>query len=179
MGHKREKPEVKEDISPNLIPMIDIMFLLLLFFMLGADMSQREKEELVLPNADKVKEEKKEAEKDLTIINIHHTTEKGVAFPFADNGGWCRDASHWMWAISGKDYNKDTIKPRLQILADESLEPNVDPQAKKRLSGRKVLIRADQNAPYGDIQKVIEYCGLAGMYKIEIGAAKPAPEKKH
>jgi hypothetical protein len=146
--------------------------------MLGADMSQREKEELVLPNADKVKEEKKEAEKELTTINIHHVTEKGVACPVADNGGLCREPSHWKWAISGKDYTKDTVRPQLQILADISLEPNVDPQAHKRLSGRKVLIRADQNAPYGDIQKVIEYCGLAGMYKIEIGAAKPAPEKK-
>ena len=39
--------------------MIDIMFLLLLFFMLGADMGQREKEELILPNADKIKDEEK------------------------------------------------------------------------------------------------------------------------
>jgi biopolymer transport protein ExbD len=178
MGHKREKPEVKEDISPNLIPMIDIMFLLLLFFMLGADMGQREKEELILANADKAKEEKKEAETGLTTINIHHQPDKGVVCPIADNGGICRDESHWKWAISGHDYTKDTIKPQLQILADLNLQATPDPVAKKRLSERKVLIRADQNAPYGDVQKVIEYCGNAGMYKVEIAAAKPAPEKK-
>jgi len=178
MGHKREKPEVKEDISPNLIPMIDIMFLLLLFFMLGADMGQREKEELILPNADKVKEEKKEREGSLTTINIHHQPDKGVACPIADNGGICRDESHWKWAISGHDYNKDTIKPQLQILADFNLQATPDPVAKKRLSERKVLIRADKDAPYGDVQKVIEYAGVAGMYEIEIGAAKPAHEKK-
>jgi len=180
MGHKREKPEVKEDISPNLIPMIDIMFLLLLFFMLGADMGQREKEELILANADKVKEEDKERHKgeSLTTINIHHNPGKGVACPIADNGGICRDPTHWKWAISGHDYDKDTIKPQLQILADLNLQAAPDPVAKKRLSERKVLIRADQSAPYGDVQKVIEYCGSAGMYKIEIAAAKPAPEKK-
>jgi biopolymer transport protein ExbD len=179
MGHKREKPEVKEDISPNLIPMIDIMFLLLLFFMLGADMGQREKEELVLPNADKVKDEKKDVEKNgLTTINIHHNPGPGVACPIADNGGICRDPSHWKWAISGHDYTKDNIKPQLQILADLNLQSTPDPIAKKRLSERKVLIRADLNAPYGDVQKVIEYAGSAGMFKIEIAAAKPAPEKK-
>ncbi len=179
MRHKQAKPEVKEDISPNLIPMIDIMFLLLLFFMLGADMGQREKEELILPNADKVKDEKKETEKNgLTTINIHHQPDKGVVCPIADNGGICREESHWKWAISGHDYNKDTIKPQLQILADLNLQATPDPVAKKRLSERKVLIRADKDAPYGDVQKVIEYCGVAGMYKIEIAAAKPAPEKK-
>ena len=49
MGFKTIKAE--EDVSPNLIPMIDIMFLLLLFFMLNADMSQRELEELTPPIA--------------------------------------------------------------------------------------------------------------------------------
>ena len=29
---KHSKPQLKEDISPNVVPMIDIMFLLLLFF---------------------------------------------------------------------------------------------------------------------------------------------------
>src|SRR5436190_12111590 len=100
-----------EYTNPNLIPMIDIMFLLLLFFMLGADMGQREKEELILANADKVKEEDKtrDLHVPLTTINIHHDPGKGVACPQADNGGICRDASHWKWAISGHDYNKDTI----------------------------------------------------------------------
>ena len=51
---RKHGPSVKEDVTANLIPMIDIMFLLLLFFMLGADMSQRELAELVLPLADTV-----------------------------------------------------------------------------------------------------------------------------
>ena len=76
------------------------------------------------------------------------------------------------------EYLDETIKPQLQILADLNLQSAPDPIAKKRLSERKVLIRADLNAPYGDVQKVIEYCGTAGMFKIEIAAAKPAPEKK-
>ena len=39
-----KKSKEAQHTNPNLIPMIDIMFLLLLFFMLGADMGQRELE---------------------------------------------------------------------------------------------------------------------------------------
>ena len=33
------------------------------------------------------------------------------------------------------------------------------------------MIRADQNAPYQFIQRVIENCGGVGLYKIAVGAA--------
>ena len=170
---KRKIPPVKEDISPNLIPMIDIMFLLLLFFMLGADMSQREFAEVVLPTADKAKEDKGENDPNApqTTVNISHDT--SVTCPVHDNGGTCREAGHWVWGIGGKNYDKTTLGPQLQLLADDALENDVDPKAGKRLSKRKVMVRADRTAPYGDIQKVIETAGTAGIYKIEIGAAKP------
>ena len=44
--------QAQNTISPNIIPMVDIVFLILLFFMLGADMGQRELEEVVLPQAE-------------------------------------------------------------------------------------------------------------------------------
>ena len=93
MGHKREKPEVKEDISPNLIPMIDIMFLLLLFFMLGADMSQRESVEVKLPLADQVKEDKEKVDPDPeTTVNIY--PDPGVNEEVFKNAATCRDAEN-------------------------------------------------------------------------------------
>ena len=57
------KAGASEHVNPNLIPMIDIMFLLLLFFMLGADMGQRELEEVMLPKAASMKEDKENKEK--------------------------------------------------------------------------------------------------------------------
>jgi biopolymer transport protein ExbD len=176
--HKRQKPEVKEDISPNLIPMIDIMFLLLLFFMLGADMGKKEHEALILPIADKIKEipKEKNLQNRQTTINIHHKDDVGVCPVFA-NDGICRDPTHWGWAIRGKQYTKETLRPRLEIEAAEAGLEN-EPGVKKQLSKLKVLIRADAKAPYGDIQKVIERCGEAGIYKIEVGAAKPPEEAK-
>jgi biopolymer transport protein ExbD len=35
------------------------------------------------------------------------------------------------------------------------------------------MIRADADAPYAIIQSVIESCAAVGLYKVEVGAAKP------
>src|SRR5215470_4595814 len=96
---KFQGPDVEESVACNLIPMIDIMFLLLLFFMLGADMSQRELEEVELPKADQVKEEAKVKDQNAARrvnVNIFHThTSTGTGCPTHDNGGVCRDMTHW------------------------------------------------------------------------------------
>ena len=178
---KHPKPTVEESISPNLIPMIDIMFLLLLFFMLGADMSQRELAgELVLPEAAQVPETDKNKVEgvEYTTINVHHETPDGSPCPVNANGGICREQGHWQWTIRGKNFNKDTLKEQLQIEAEMNMELVEDPVAHKKLSARNVLIRADSAAPYGDIQKVIELCGTVGIYKVEVAAARPAPPGK-
>jgi biopolymer transport protein ExbD len=177
---KREAAKAEESISPNLIPMIDIMFLLLLFFMLSADMSQRQLEEVVLPQASEVKQDdpnKVEGE-ELVTLNIHHATDKGVDCAVYANGGVCRDASHWKWAIYGHDYTQETIGQELLDIARLHMEPVDDPVAKTKLSSVKLLIRADSAAPYGDVQKVIESCGGAKIYKVEVAAAQPPAEKK-
>ncbi|MBK7874654.1 MAG: biopolymer transporter ExbD [Planctomycetes bacterium] len=177
--HKRKVATVQDPQSPNLIPMIDIMFRLLLFFLLGADMAARETATMVLADADKSKEidpNRDETEPE-TTINIHHEVAGDGACPIYDNGGVCRVKEHWLWSISGKSYTKETIGEKLKELAELSPEDHVDPDAKKVLSRRKVMIRADKSAPYGDVQKVIEMCGTATLYKVAVVGALPMPEK--
>lgn len=175
--HKRKNASVEDPISPNLIPMIDIMFLLLLFFMLGADMAARETQAMLLPDASKAKEiEDVREEEPETIINIHHAPDGGAGCGKYDNLGVCRDKTHWKWTISGISYEPEKFKERLKILSDLSPEDAPDKDAKKVLSKRKILIRADRTAPYGDVQKVIEYCGQAGLYKVSVVGAMPATE---
>ena len=62
--------DVEENVACNLIPMIDIMFLLLLFFMLSADMTQRVDEDMTLPVASKAKEDEKKGNSDTTTLNL-------------------------------------------------------------------------------------------------------------
>jgi biopolymer transport protein ExbD len=172
---RRKPPALKEDVQCNLIPMVDIMFLLLLFFMLGADMTQREKAELVLPDASEIKENEKVKGADpITTVNIQHGKQTCALHK---SGGFCRGEDHWEIVIRGRVIPKDQLKEQLKIEADESLEPDIDPMAGVRLSARKIIIRADRAAPYGDVNKIIETCGGVGIYKIEVGAAVPAPTK--
>lgn len=176
---RAKMPAVQDPQTPNLIPMIDIMFLLLLFFMLGADMAARESETVLLPETDKAKEidvTVNEEEPESTI-NIHHEVAGDGACAVYDNEGVCREKTHWLWSISGRDYTRETIVEKLKELAESAPEPVPDPDAKKILSKRKVLIRADRTAPYGDVQKVIELCGAATLYKVSVVGALPAPAK--
>lgn len=178
MHRKVKHAKLKEDISPNVVPMIDIMFLLLLFFMLGADMSQRESIEISIPKARNVPEPEKDTKEKRTLtVNIHHQTPTGAPCPVNDNGSVCREADHWQWQILGVDYPREEMKKQLLIMAQDNLDDVEDPIAKKRLSALFLLIRADEKAPYGDVQKLTEYAGGAGIYKIQLAANKPLPEK--
>ena len=172
---RKKPPSVKEDVTCNLIPMIDIMFLLLLFFMLSADMTQREFEDIVLPSADQVQEQPEEKGESSTVtINVfHRQAGAGFACPVYEHGGACRDRAHWLYAMRSQEFTIDTIKDQLQMEAQESLEPEVDPVTGKRMSSRILIIRADRLAPYGDVQRVMQYCGEVGLYKIEVAASNP------
>jgi len=171
---KRKQQQIKEDLIVNLVPMVDIMFLLLLFFMLGADMSQREAAELVLPTASEIKEnEKVKSDEPTTTVNIQHVDPPGGKCPINATAGYCREVDHWAVVIRGREIPRETLREQIKNEADASLEPDVDPLAGVRLSARKLIIRADRAAPYGDVNKIIEYAGTAGIYKIEVGAAVP------
>jgi len=169
-------PEAEESISCNLIPMIDIMFLLLLFFMLGADMTQRERADLVLPKADQAREDEefKEKGETRTVVNVQHAN-GGVGCATYEARGICRLPDHWVYTIRSGDYSMKALEPQLLAEARTDLEPET-PGAGVRLSARHVLIRADQLAPYGDIQRLMELCAKVGLYKIEVAAARPTLE---
>ena len=162
--------------NPNLIPMIDIMFLLLLFFMLGADMGQRELEEVILPKASSMKEDKENKEKDKNrlTINVYHRYE--VKCQAYDKGLICRDDAHWRTGIRGKDYSEpEKLGGYLKKEADATR--GLDPK-NPQVSELKVMIRADQSAPYGLAQRAMNTCAKAGIYKVDVGASRPADEKK-
>jgi biopolymer transport protein ExbD len=169
-------PEVEENVGCNLIPMIDIMFLLLLFFMLSADMTQRDLENVTLAAADQVKEEDKRREKwGRTTVNVYANTDDELNTKPRE---WRQDEKNWMVAVRGVVYRDwEVMKTQLEEEGKLDMSDTIDPVAKRRLSERAVQIRADKEAPFGIVQKIIEVAGRAGLYKVEIAAAKPPAEK--
>ncbi len=180
--HSLSKPvDVEEATSINLVPMVDIMFLMLLFFMLGSDMGQRELEEVTLPLASSIKEDKGDAPKEgRTTINVYHDLKRGTVcadYDSKDANVVCRNDEHWKVGIRGHDYNvkvpeqRDKLRGLLKRDSEEGKASIGD-----RVSERLVMIRADGKAPYGAVQHVMNLAAECGIYKIETGAAQPAPD---
>ena len=169
----KKGPSIQEDITPNLIPMIDIMFLLLLFFMLGADMSQRELETVTLPRADQIKEDTKEREKyGRTTINVRLRDESKPAAEWPRE--YLQDEKNWVIAIRAHAFpDYAALKTQLEAEAQLDLQEQPDPIAKKRLSERFVQIRADGMAPYGVVQRIIDVASQVGLFKVEVAASRP------
>jgi biopolymer transport protein ExbD len=165
-------------VAPNLVPMVDIMFLLLLFFMLGADMGQRELEEVKLPVASSVKSEKPEeiAPSQRLTLNVYHDAAKCSDY---ESASLCANRAHWSIGIRGEDFREaDEARLKAKLVAEamisrerEGLQPAA-PGATP-ISELRVMIRADQAALYQFVQRAMNACGDAGIYKIEVGAASP------
>jgi biopolymer transport protein ExbD len=179
MSGKFHGPAAEESVACNLIPMIDVMFLLLLFFMLGADMTQRELEEVRLPKADACQTEPIECfGPGRTTVNVFHASARsgessGVACALHEAGGVCRDPAHWLVAIRGFELGAGEVASVLKDEAELGRERG-EPSASGATSAREVMIRADEGAPYAVVQKLIEGCASAGLWRIVVAAARPA-----
>jgi biopolymer transport protein ExbD len=173
MSGRFRGPAAEESVACNLIPMIDIMFLLLLFFMLGADMSQRELEEVRLPRADRcTKDDEVATLGGRTTVNVFHArSSSGVACAIHEAGGRCLDPGHWLLAIRASEFAADQIALRMKEEAG-LVRPAGDAE-RDGAGPREVMIRADEEAPYAVVQKVIEGCAAAGLWKMTVGAAVP------
>jgi biopolymer transport protein ExbD len=153
---RRAPPKVEEEITANLIPMIDIMFLLLLFFMLGADMGKREAEEVRLPKA--IGEVDSDRRADETVVNVHHDAACGLY----EGGARCEDPAHWALGVRGRTLSRTAIGP---FLRDEA----------ERVGGvdrHHVLVRADEGASYGLVQQVLAGCSQVGLCKVDLAIAR-------
>ncbi len=166
----KKKSSIQETLAPNLIPMIDIMFLLLLFFMLGADMGQRELEEVSLPKADQAKVPPPGTDRGSLTINAHHRLD--VACKTYGHREVCRQDDHWKLAIKGKDCT-DPHQLALVLQTETASSRKADVQG-RTVSDRVVMIRSDATAPYALAQRAMNVCAEQGIYRIEVGAAKPA-----
>ena len=101
MAAKTGKPKPDEKAEMDMTPMIDCVFLLMIFFVLVIDLSQKDLEDLILPKAIHVEEDKNPPDV-RPIINI---MQDGTVM-------------HKGEARYIPDVHKENYKPMLQILAD-------------------------------------------------------------
>ncbi|MBM3984152.1 MAG: biopolymer transporter ExbD [Planctomycetes bacterium] len=141
-----------ETIKMDMTPMIDVVFQLIIFFMLVTDMSQQDLAELKLPYAQKAA--KDELMKGRLTFNLLKDGEIEIK---RDRKGTMDDPGTQNW-----------VRGFLQReVAKKPLEPD-------GTSDRPILIRADRETEFKHVQKILRVCGENGIriYKIHLAAAQ-------
>jgi biopolymer transport protein ExbD len=141
-------------------------------FLLSASTGQEAQADLKLPTASEIrKPDTLERKEETTTLDVLHRKQStSLQCPFHAGGGRCVNDTHWVIWIGTTEYSLATIVDQLRIQADASLEEEVDPVVGVRLSARRVVLRADQTAPWGYLNRIIAACATSKIYKIAVAA---------
>lgn len=140
----------------DMTPMIDMVFQLIIFFVVVNDFSSTQTEPVVLADASRANTDAKPT-KDRTIIvnvlpdgqiKIKRNVYGGPKIPY--------------------EVLKDFVGLEAEYAGTE--ENNESPG--KKVSKLRVIIRADQDAKYEHVQKVMKACAENGVFKTVISAFK-------
>ena len=164
---KITKSDPQTDCEMDMTPMIDIVFQLIIFFMLITDMTQEDLELLHLPPAKTASPDDPDPKEVRPVINILSTGQilvKREVLYDPDNDD---DYAGLKEFLSG-------MARRMKKAPMEEGNPN-----SPLIPDNALLIRADQSTPFKHIQKVMEVCGIKGIqiWKIQLAAAEVAKDE--
>jgi hypothetical protein len=151
--------------GPNLVPLLDVMFVLLLFILIGNDFGIRELEEVRLADARSMPECKESRVRPRPlIINAYHRTDWHCDdYPLRR---LCRSADHWRLDVLGRDCTTPAA-------LDAVLQDRKTWRHGRSFSARRVEIRPDAEAPAGLAQLALAGCARQGIYEIDVAARRP------
>lgn len=162
MAENEGPPEVEMDMTP----MIDVTFLLIIFFMVVSDMSALDVADLTLPFADKAHVGKVEnaSENPGLIVNV-----KDDGSVIVGGQNYTLDAAAGKGLMLLKDYLK------IEAEANGREAPPADNPG-LRPSKLRVLVRADRDTRFKHVQGVFDACQQNTIYKTVLGATKEVPK---
>jgi biopolymer transport protein ExbD len=143
----------------DMTPMIDIVFNLLIFFMLITDLNQKDLAELTLPIAHTAVEDKDDDEDDRLILNVD---KQGQILYKArrislEELGTILDKAKRVYELKQKAIGKDGF---------EEVAPGV------KASKLYVLLRADKETPWQHVQWLMTIMAEQKLYKLQFAAKK-------
>ncbi len=157
-AHRTKKRALDSGVELDMTPMIDIVFLLIAFFMIVSDLSNLNIQPVILPVADKATVPQKGPKDRSVIINIVlKNTETGKA------------EVRYMGQEKGLTAEELTAILREEVAAFGVFEPNPTRPDKKD-SLLQVLVRCDEGAQSGTIHTVYKACQQAKIYKVRVAA---------
>lgn len=160
------KHDSQTDMEMNMTPMIDVVFLLIIFFMIITDLTQQDLEDLQLPTATSASEDKPDPKHVRPILNIPQSGRiviKKEEFYNPETDG------------------QDLIRLQRYLVDQAGLMPKkMDPEVGQKLPDNPIMIRADMHTEFKYIQRVMEVCGKKGIqiWKLELAAAETEEAKE-
>ena len=150
---RKKKRNMGEEIPMKMTPMIDVVFQLIIFFMLVTEMAQADLEVLTLPSASEASPDANPEKKRITVNLLP-----------PEEGGFCKVK------VKGQVMDQKRLYRFLKTEAEISRDPD-DP----RLSTRALLIRADRDTTFRFVQFVMQECVKpgVGIWKIQIAVKEP------
>jgi len=168
MNLAKHDPETEMEL--DMTPMIDVVFLLIIFFMIITDLTQQELEDLELPTATHAVADKIKPGEWRPIINIPYDGQMVVK----------REVYYDPEIHDSQAQPYLQVKEWLSLVADKMSQEhfNVDAQTGPMIPDDFLLIRADQSTPFRHIQKVMAFCGEKGVqiWKVQLAASEPPSE---
>jgi len=140
----RPKRKPPPPLKMNMTPMIDIVFQLIIFFMIVSEFQNMEMEQITLPFALEAKEESKEGQQNRIVVNVN---DKGEI------------------RMMRRQYSSEQLKALLIERARNS------PKDADGLPTIAVKLRADAECEYKYVQDVIVQCMRAYIWKLSFGAS--------
>ena len=137
--------DVDAKAEMNMTPMIDIVFQILIFFILVSDLQTKDFAQLALPMADQAKPDVDPPKGRMTV----NVKEDGQII------------------LRGVNITLETLGNRLKAEAEAYSDSD------KEKSDKPILIRADRNVEYQVVQDIMETCVKSLVWKLSFAAAKP------
>ncbi|MBE7493242.1 MAG: biopolymer transporter ExbD [Planctomycetes bacterium] len=163
MARKRSRQQDAAEV--DLTPMIDVVFQLIIFFMVVTQITTQDNVNLRLPDALAANEEDPQAKKIFTV-HIAPANQSRADDALPDQFGWF---------CFGEPRPKSIEEMRAILARQATL---VDPGKEytglnaNGISENMVYVRVDARAPSGEFAKLIEMMVEAKMYRIKVGIMK-------
>ncbi len=163
---RRDLPLVGDDTSVNMTPMIDMTFLLVVFFMLSIDLTQKEYLPVDLPFAYEGVEDLPQPDETIPRFVVNLESDGTVMF-------------------KGRRYSLSADRPEAQEAALGALRSQLrsisaDPQYREPTGASRipVLIHGDRAAKWKYAQYVMQVCAHPDIriYQVQFAVTKPASD---
>lgn len=166
---KRTK-SVQQELVMDMTPMIDCVFLLMIFFVLVIDLSQQTLEDLILPKAKYAVPDEKPPE-NRPVVNV-----------MQDGRVVVRKNVRYDPAVHGDNFGSihELLKEMRDTIPNLEIETKVLGGNKMTLINDPLLIRADKWTPWHYVGKFMEACVYpeAAFWKIELALSEEDKEAK-